>query len=146
MKLKFWDDFVCGRAAYLRCVEQAAKPLGLSRTEMDILLFLANHPQFDTATDIVEKRRLSKAHVSLSLRSLRERGYLTAAYLQGNHRTMRLRLTEMAAPAVQAGQAAQRRFWARLTRDFTPEELRQLQSMLARMAQNLTGNDEEEAT
>lgn len=146
MEAKFWDDFACGRAAYLRCIERAAEPLGLTRTEMDILLFLANNPRYDTATDIVEKRRLSKAHVSLSLRTLREGGYLAAAHTQGNHRTVRLRLTKKAMPAVRAGQAAQQRFLARLTRDFTQEEFAVLLDMLARMVQNLTGQDEEEVT
>ena len=38
--------------------------LGLTQLEMDILLFLANHPWKDTARDIVELRYLAKSHVS----------------------------------------------------------------------------------
>ena len=40
---------------------------GLTQLEADILMFLANNPEYDTARDIVEKRRLAKSHVSVGV-------------------------------------------------------------------------------
>ena len=49
---------------------------GLTQLEMDILLFLANNPEYDTARDIVEKRHLAKSHVSVGVDALAGRGLL----------------------------------------------------------------------
>ena len=49
---------------------------GLTQLEADILMFLANNPEYDTARDIVEKRRLAKSHVSVGVDALAERGLL----------------------------------------------------------------------
>ena len=38
--------------------------------EFNILLFLANNPEFDTAARITKKRAFTKSHVSMSVRSL----------------------------------------------------------------------------
>ena len=50
----------------------------LTQLEIDILLFLANNPPFDTARDIVEKRHLAKSHVSAGVESLASRGAVGA--------------------------------------------------------------------
>lgn len=38
--------------------------------EFRILMFLADYPACDTATEIVEKKKVCKSHVSVSLRAL----------------------------------------------------------------------------
>ena len=43
---------------------------GLTQLEADILLFLANNPEYDTARDIVEVRHLAKSHVSAGIEAL----------------------------------------------------------------------------
>ena len=48
-------------ASALQPVEQAH---GLTRNEIDVLLFLSNNPGYDTARDIVELRMLQKGNVS----------------------------------------------------------------------------------
>ena len=45
---------------YTQYIESVCSRHGLTRTELDILLFLANNPKFDTASDIVEMRHLSQ--------------------------------------------------------------------------------------
>lgn len=55
--------------------------------DVDILLFLANNPCFDTATDIIEVRYLSKSQVSSSIKLLEQCGYLRKEYLKGNRKT-----------------------------------------------------------
>lgn len=74
--------------------------------EFNILLFLANNPEFDTAAQIIKKRAFTKSHVSMSVRSLEERGLLTGEYYGTDRRTIHLKLTDAAAPMVSDGKTS----------------------------------------
>ena len=132
----FWDDMAAMRSLYSGQLEAVGREYGLARVELDILLFLANNPQFDTATDIVERRCISKAHVSQSVKSLEQRGYLERRYAGDNRRTIHLRLLEAAQPAVDAGRQAHARCLAALLDGFSAAEEEQLRSYLVRISDN----------
>ena len=104
----------------------------LTQLEADILLFLANNPEYDTARDIVERRYIAKSHVSLGVESLARRGLLMRATRPGNRKTIHLELTEAAGPIVEAGRAVQ----ARLA-GFTDRERETLLELLSRVAKNV---------
>ena len=142
--MDFWESFSLGQELYDRVTGPVCRQYGLTRTEFHILMFLANNPQFDTATDIVEKRHISKSHVSVSVRSLQERGFLTGTYRDGNRRTVYLKLNESAGPAVADGRAAQRAFGAVLLRGFSPEEGKQMYTFALRIRDNAADYLEEE--
>ena len=110
---------------------------GLTQLEVDILLFLANNPAYDTARDIVEKRRLAKSHVSVGVEALAERGLLERQRQEGNRKTIHLRLTAAAAPIVEEGRAVQRRYGECLLAGFTEEDRRQLGCLMDRVAENV---------
>lgn len=50
--------------SYDSYLSAAARRIGLTKPEADILLFLANNPQFHTARDVVALRGFSKTYVS----------------------------------------------------------------------------------
>ena len=81
----------------------------LTGMEADVLLFLANNPGCDTASDMVTLCQLTKSHVSKAVDHLTEMGYITQQRDQQNRRKVHLLLTEEAKPVVKAGQAAQKR-------------------------------------
>ena len=110
---------------------------GLTQLEADILLFLANNPQWDTARDIVEHRHLAKSHVSVGIDRLAERGYLERFVLPGNRKTLHLRLLPPARPAVEEGRALQERYGQLLLEGLAEEETRQLRYLLCRVAENV---------
>ena len=58
---------------YARLLEPVCKKFDLTRNELDVILFLANNPNFDRAVDIVNNRGLTKSHVSMSVASLESR-------------------------------------------------------------------------
>ena len=132
----FWDDIAAMRSLYSAQLDAVGREFGLARVELDILLFLANNPQFDTATDIVERRCISKAHVSQSVKSLEQRGYLERRYAGDNRRTIHLHLLECAQAAVDAGRQAQTRCFASLLEGFGEDEVEQLRSFLGRISDN----------
>lgn len=132
----FWDDMAAMRSLYSGQLEAVGREYGLARVELDILLFLANNLQFDTATDIVERRCISKAHVSQSVKSLEQRGYLERRYAGDNRRTIHLRLLEAAQPAVDAGRQAHARCLAALLDGFSEVEKELFRSYLSRISDN----------
>ena len=132
----FWDDMAAMRSLYSAQLDAVGRECGLARVELDILLFLANNPQFDTATDIVEQRCISKAHVSQSVKSLEQRGYLERRYAGDNRRTIHLHLLEGAQAAVDAGRQAHARCLAALLDGFSAAECEQLRSYLSRISDN----------
>lgn len=134
---EFWENQSLFKNLYSQCIESVCEQHGLTRMEFDILLFLANNPQFDTASDIIEIRHLTKSHVSTSIKSLEQRGYLVKSYTPSNRKTAHLTLCPLAAPAVSAGKAAQEKFVSIIFDGFSPEDRTNLQQFFSRIASNI---------
>ena len=113
------------KTLYSEFVSPVCAKYGLTRIELDILLFLANNTRYDTATDIVEVRFLAKSQVSAAIKNLEARGCLRREYQLENRKTAHLRLCDPAQPMIAAGRSAQEQFGAALLDGFTPEELEQ---------------------
>ncbi|MDD6189064.1 MAG: MarR family transcriptional regulator [Clostridiales bacterium] len=120
---------------------QLFKPLleryDITQLEADILMFLANNPSQDTARDIVEKRHLSKSHVSVGVDNLVRRGYLERSCHNGNRKTIYLNLLPPADEVVAAGRDIQHQYAQCLLRGFGKEEISYLAEMLDRIADNV---------
>ena len=110
---------------------------GITQLEMDVLLFLANNPPYDTARDIVEKRHLAKSHVSVGVEALVNRGLLERQKREGNRKTIHLRLTEAAGPVVAEGRAVQRQYGELLLTGLSEEERAELFRMLEKVGENV---------
>lgn len=132
-----WEHQNAMKALYARCVGKVCGKHRVTRMELDILLFLANNPRFDTATDIVETRYLSKSQVSASVKLLEERGFLRKEYAGDNRKTAHLRLCEAAFGVVADGRAAQENFVERMLRGFTEEEIGYMKRCFERIRENI---------
>lgn len=62
----------------------------LTQMEYDILMFLHDNPQYNTAAEIVKIRRSTKSHVSTSLRMLEEKGLIEKRQSEDNKSTLLL--------------------------------------------------------
>ena len=122
---------------YIRLFAPLLAKYGLTQTEADILMFLANNPEYDTAHDMVEKRHLAKSHISAGVDVLSGRGLRERYRREGNRKTIHLRLTEAAQPVVQEGRRLQRRYGQLLLAGFTRAEKDQLRRLLDRVAYNV---------
>ena len=105
--------------------------------ELDILLFLANNPCFDTATDIIEVRYLSKSQVSSSIKLLEQCGYLRKEYLECNRKTAHLRICKEAGDIIHDGQAAQEEFISIMLDGFSQEEITGMRQYNDRILRNI---------
>lgn len=103
--------------AYSEKCRPLCQEIGLPQTAFDILLFLANNPEFDTARDIVETRFIKANLVSVNVECLVREGYLRREKSHGDRRKIRLVCTEKAGPVVERGRQLQNRFTQELFRD-----------------------------
>ena len=62
--MQFWEHQKIFFSFYRTCTKEVCQNYDLTQMEFDILMFLANNPQFDTAAEIVRIRKLTKSHVS----------------------------------------------------------------------------------
>lgn len=109
---------------------------GLTRAEIDVLAFLANHPELNTARDIVQFRQIAKSHVSKAVDNLITRGLLRGEQAADDRRCIRLLPTASAGEILEAIRESQCAFAKSLLADFTEEELRQFESMNMRICEN----------
>lgn len=106
--------------AYQLACHPLCQAYHLPQTALDILLFLANNPEYHTARDIVEVRKLKANLVSVNIARLVEDGYLTRSPIPGDRRKVNLSLTEQAMPVAAQGQALQQSFSPRCSRAYLP--------------------------
>ena len=143
MNHEFWDNLLLIRKAYARTLERVCRDWGLTRAEMDVLLFLANNPERDRASDIVELRGLTKSHVSVAVKGLHDRGLLEATQDAADHRVIHLVPTAAAREMIRAGQESQRQQFSVLLDDFTPAELEEFRRLQKKLLVNLKKLEEE---
>ncbi len=132
-----YEHLLTIRQVYDKATDRVCKKYSLKHRELDILMYLNDHPTQATATDIVKKENLSKSHVSISLRALEERGLVSGEYKGANHRTIYLRLNDSATEIIAEGNEARREFAESMVSDFTSEEKKELCSYLDRLRRNL---------
>lgn len=132
-----FENIFSSRDLYHSLMTPVCEKYGITHTELVILLFLANNPKLDTATDIVEKHRITKSSVSMSVRVLQERGLITGEFTDGNHRSIHLRVCEAASRIVKDGIEAQKRFLSVMTDGFSNQEKQNLRDYLERINRNI---------
>ena len=96
-------------AAYNAVCKPLCRELNIPQTAFDILMFLANNPDYSTAGDIVNVRKLAKD------------GYIERTNIEGDRRKIRLSLTEKAQPIVGRGKQLQQSFFDMLFENTTDE-------------------------
>ena len=116
----------------------------LTQIEMDVLLFLANNPEFQTATDIVSVRHLAKSQVSMAVDKLAKAGYLLRKNDERNQRRMLLSITPAAQPIVERGRECQQRFGQELLRDVSEDELQTMNAVMEKLLHNVRTAYEEQ--
>ena len=72
----FWDQHKTITSCYEKVTGSVCEKYQLTHMEYDILMFLHNNPQHNSAADIVKVRKSTKSHVSSSLKNLESRGLI----------------------------------------------------------------------
>ena len=132
-----FDIFSQSQKAYSKQLEPVCKKWDLTRSEVDVLLFLYNNPQYDRATDIVTHRGMAKSHVSMSVASLAERGLLERLESPEDRRAVRLQLSGEGKVVAANARQAQIRFFDMLYEGISEEELAVWEKITQKVCQNI---------
>ncbi len=138
----YFDTMARAQKGYGRLMEPICRKWNLTRNELDVMLFLANNPEFDRAVDIVNNRGLSKSHVSLSINNLEERGLLVRQEDPNDRRTVRLKLTETSREITDAGRMAQKRFFSYLHQGVSQEQIDLMVEFARKVGENIKNIEE----
>lgn len=141
LPLSYLDSNQQSKKIYSAMLEPICREYGLTRNELDILLFLENNPGFDRAADVVSVRKIAKSHVSLSVNALQARDLILRQPEAGDRRAAHLKLTEKALPIVQAGQRVQKAFFEQLFAGLSREELEQWARIQMKICRNIDAMD-----
>ena len=131
------EHIFMSRELYQSILKPVCDKYDLTGTELIILLFLDENPPYDTATDIVEKRRLTKSSISMAVRNLEEKGFVVGEYVGRNRRSIHLKLQKSARPVICDGRAAQEDFFGILADGFSEEEKERLKTYFSRVNANI---------
>ena len=133
------ENIFISRDLYQAMIAPVCDKYDMTQAEMIVLLFLANNPQSDTATDIVEKRRMTKSAVSMAARALQEKGLITGEYTGGNPRPSRSRWAACGSPTSSRNRPAssQDEYLKILTKDFSESERTAFKDYIMRVTDNI---------
>ena len=134
---KFWEFLLSFENEYSKYRKLIMSRYSLTAAETDILMFLANNPCYDTAAEVSKIRHIPKSQVSLSVKSLCEKGLLESSHTQGNRKSIHLIVTDKAEPVVRYGRKVQSEFSEVIFDGFTKEETDEFEKLHIKMADNI---------
>ena len=122
VKMYFWDKHKAITSYYELLSGEVCDRYELTQMEYDILMFLHNNPQLNTAAEIVKIIKSTKSHVSTSLKKLENRGFVKRIQSEDNKKHIEIVLLDRAALIVEAGLNAQKQFAQDVLSGLTKEE------------------------
>ena len=130
--------------AYTAVCRPLCQEMKLPQTAFDILMFLYNNPEYKTARDIVEIRKIKANLVSINVDKLVGEGYLRREVDTDDRRKTHLLCTDKAGAVIEQGRALQNRFMDSLLAHIDDADRKQLTESIRQMEQNLDHMLEEE--
>lgn len=124
------------RKAYEKVCEPLCRSFQLPQTALDILMFLANNPQYRTASDIVQIRKIKANLVSFHVEKLVKEGLLERRALPGDRRKIILVCTPKSQTITEQGKAMQQNFIHAVTTGICEEDLQIVCETINRMGSN----------
>jgi MarR family transcriptional regulator for hemolysin len=122
---------------YENALAKAAAAIELTLPEADVLCFLRENPEFDTARDVALYRDVSRPYVSKAVELLVNKGYLIVSGDRDDRRLQHLTISEQGKPAAEALHKAQYAFYDSVTAKLTQEETSMLLTLIEKCAESL---------
>ena len=132
----FWDKHKTITSYYELLSGRVRDRYGLTQMEYDILMFLHNNPQHNTAAEIVKVRKSTKSHVSISLKNLESKGLVERIQSETNKKHIEIVLLDKAELIVEAGINAQKEFAQDVLSGLTEEEKRMCINVFNKICNN----------
>lgn len=124
-------------AIYAEFCQPVCQKHGINQTCLDVLLFLANNPEYHSARDICEIRGIKSGITSVAVENLVKKGYLKRGDSPKDRRLKLLIPTEEAAEIIHDGRMKQMEFFTEITAGIRPEEIEIHRSVTERFIKNV---------
>ena len=125
------------KRVYEKKCEPLMKKYDLRKIELDVLFFLYSYETCDTAKDIVNRKCLSKAHVSKAIENLTDRRFVMTRSDNQDRRCVRLMITEEARPVLTEMEALWYELERCMYRNVSAEEQSTFTSILNKIIGNI---------
>lgn len=107
---------------YQRFCQNVIRDWELNATSFQVVMFLANNPDYNTARDVSRMRGIKTGITSIAVEQLIQMGFLERRTDPNDRRIQRLFVTEQARDLVEQGRQAQREFAESIAEALTPQE------------------------
>lgn len=124
--------------AYTGACKPLCREIQMPQTAFDILMFLANNPDYCSARDIVAVRGLKANLVSINVDKLVREGFLERCPDAGDRRRTILRCTDLARPVIEKGRRFQEAFMEGLFQDIPEEDRKAFVRVMEKIRENLS--------
>lgn len=122
---------------YRRLCAQAVEEYGFTPNEILVVMFLSNHPDLNSASDIAHYRNISKSLIAKSVESLCQKGYLATGKDKKDRRLVHLYLTEQSNEVVEKLKRCRNDFLSNLYQGIPETDLEAISRAAAVMNRNL---------
>lgn len=134
--MHFWDEHKTITRYYEMKVSGVCEKYQLRQLEYDILMFIYNHPAYNTAADIVRIRKSTKSHVSTSLKVLEDRGFIERRVDKDNKKHVTIHLLQLANEVIEDGIWAQKEFAQDMFEGLSEEEIKVFMNVFQKVYDN----------
>lgn len=134
--MHFWDRHKTIICCYETITHSVCDKYNLTQMEYDILMFLHNYPEYNTAADIVKIRKSTKSHVSTSLKLLEEKGLVEKKQSENNKKRIEIYLLDSAKEIVKEGLNAQKEFAHGMLHGLTEDEIAVCKTVFGKICNN----------
>ena len=134
--MHFWDEHKTITRYYEMKVSGVCEKYQLRHLEYDILMFLYNNPEYNTAADIVRVRKSTKSHVTTSLKVLEDCGFIERRVDKDNKKRVTIHLLQMANEVIEDGIWAQKEFAQDMFDVLSEEEIRVFMNVFQKVYDN----------
>ena len=121
---------------YEKQFEEICRRYQITQNEADIIAFLANNPDFDTARDIVEMRMIAKSYISKSVENLIKKGFIVRISDKEDRRIIHLQLTDRSIPIIDDARLKQKEFVEILFVGMDANEIETFESLVTKIFDN----------
>jgi len=113
------------------------KKYDIQQTALDIVLFLANNPEFNTAKYVHKYRGIKQSMVSFHVEKLVQDGYVEREVVPTDRRQVRLHCTAKAEQMIEDGRKMQQLFMRCITENVTEEQKELYMGVLQTLKSNI---------
>lgn len=134
--LEFTAAFKHFDECFKKKMDEVANEIGVTRQEAQVIAFLYNFSEFDTAKDMCEKTRLSKAYVSKAVDTLIEKGYVEAVTEKNDRRYVHMKLTKDAVKKAEIMRKYLKEFFMKIIENIDTNEMNVFYSVCMQIFEN----------